>query len=83
MLQTFSRPARALWQVTALDDVQIDAVDMNNNDLVLLVRACLQNDGQLSTNRYKQLVAKGHPAALLEQAQRAVTLTLQELGDDN
>ena len=56
---------------------------MNNNDLVLLVRACLQNDGQLSTNRYKQLVAKGHPAALLEQAQRAVTLTLQELGGDN
>lgn len=136
VLQTFSRPARALWQVTTLDDVQIDAVfqgdpaiyrfwdatncvafglqmssealdhdlrdeseflrrfdavykavndavDMNNNDLVLLVRACLQNDGQLSANRYKQLVAKGHPAALLEQAQQVVTLALQALDGDN
>jgi len=135
VLQTFSRPARALWQVNALDDVQIDAqlkgdpdiyrfwdatdcvtfglqmasealdhdlrdesaflcrfdavykavndaIDMNNNDLVLLVRACLQNEGRLSTNRYKQFVAKGHPAALLEQAQHIVTLALEELAAD-
>lgn len=38
-----------------------DAVDMNNNDLVLLVRACLPNAGKLSANRAKQLIAKGHP----------------------
>jgi len=129
VLQTFSKPARALWQVTAIDDVRMDAVfkgdpeiyrywdatdcvafglqmasealdqdlreestflhrfdlvykalndalDMNNNDLVLLVRSCLQNEGKLSTNRQKQLIAKGHPAALLEHAQQVVTATL-------
>jgi len=31
---------------------------------------------------YKQLVAKGHPAALLEQAQHIVTLALEELADN-
>jgi len=53
-----------------------DAVDMNNNDLVLLVRACLQNGGALSINRQKQLIAKGHPLALLEQAKQVVWETL-------
>jgi hypothetical protein len=125
VLQAFSKPARALWQVTAIDDFRIDAefkgdlaiyrywdatdcvtfglqmarealdhdlrdesqflrqfdavykavndaVDMNNNDLVLLVRACLQNGGALSNNRRKQLIAKGHAAVLLEQAQQVV-----------
>jgi len=130
-LQTFSKPTRALWQVTAIDDVRIDAVfngepeiyrfwdatdcvafglqmasealdhdlrdesaflcrfdlvykavndavDMNNNDLVLLVRACLQNAGKLSINRQKQLIAKGHPVALLEQAQWVVSESLKD-----
>lgn len=136
VLQTFSRPARALWQVRAIDDVRVDAeftgdpdiyrfwdatdcvafslqmasealdqdlrqeslflrrfdlvykavnaaVDMNNNDLVLLVRACLQNDGKLSNHRRKQLTAKGHPAALLEEAQQVVDATLDDLRDMN
>jgi hypothetical protein len=131
-LQTFSRPARELWQVTAIDEVRMDAVfkgepeiyrfwdatqcvtfglqmasealdhdlrdesaflqrfdlvykavndavDMNNNDLVLLVRFCLQNEGTLSNNRLKQLIARGHPAALLERAQQVVTETLQAM----
>jgi hypothetical protein len=128
-LQTFSKPARDLWQVTTIDDVRIDAVfkgdasnycywdatpcvafglqmasealnhdlreeseflkrfdivysavndavDMNNNDLILLVRACLQNGGVLSNNRKKQLIAKGHPVELLDAAQLAVTTAL-------
>jgi len=132
VLQTFSKPARKLWQVTVMDDVQIDAVfngepeiyrfwdatpcvafglemasealdhdlrdesaflhrfdrvykavndvvDMNNNDLVLLVRSCLQNGGQLSINRQKQLIVKGHPHATLKRAQQIVLDTLQEL----
>jgi len=131
-LQTFSKPVRELWQVTAIDDVRIDAVfkgdpdiyrfwdatdcvafglqmasealdhdlreesaflqrfdhvyravndavDMNNNDLVLLVRSCLQNAGKLSMNRQKQLIAKGHPPALLEQAQWVVSESLKDL----
>ena len=135
VLQTFSKPARELWQVTAIDDVRIDAafkgdpeiyrywdatdcvafglqmasealdrdlrdeseflhrfdlvykalndaLDMNNNDLVLLVRSCLQNEGKLSTNRQKQLIAKGHPAALLEQAQQVVAATLELMARD-
>lgn len=129
VLQSFSKPARELWEVTAIDDSRIEAVfkgdhdiyrfwdatdcvvfglqmasealehdlrdesdflrrfdlvykavneavDMNNNDLVLLVRACLQNNGKLSHNRHKQLVAKGHPAALLDQAQQIVSFVL-------
>jgi len=132
VLQSFSKPARALWQVTAIDDVRVDAafigdpaiyrfwdatecvafglqmasealdhdlrdeseflrrfdavykavndaMDMNNNDLVLLVRACLQNDGKLSINRQKQLIAKGHAASLLERAQQVVTAALEGL----
>ena len=130
VLQSFSKPARDLWEVTAIDDIRIEAVfkgapetcrfwdatdcvvfglpmasealdhdvrdesdflrrfdmvykavneavDMNN--MVLLVRACLQNDGILSHNRHKQLVAKGHPAALLEQAQQIVSFVLAQL----
>lgn len=56
-----------------------DAVDMNNNDLVLLVRFCLQNGGKLSNNRLKQLNARGHPAVLLERAQQVATETLQAM----
>jgi hypothetical protein len=58
-----------------------DALDINNNDLVLLVRSCLQNDGKLSINRQKQLIAKGHPPTLLEQAQRVVAQTLDKLNN--
>ncbi|TXT34553.1 MAG: hypothetical protein FD135_5268 [Comamonadaceae bacterium] len=54
---------------------------MNNNDLVLLVRACLQNPGKLSANRTQQLIAKGHPAELIEEAQRVVTAALEALDD--
>ena len=38
-----------------------DAIDMNGNDLALLVRFAVQNGGQLSLNRIKQFIAKGHP----------------------
>jgi hypothetical protein len=132
VLQTFSRPARSLWQVRAIDDVRVDAtftgdgaiyqywdatacvtfglqmaqealvhdlrdesdylhrfdrvyqavndaVDMNNNDLVLLVRACLKNAGVLSNNRRKQIIAKGHPAELIDHAQQIVQSALQDI----
>lgn len=133
VLQSFSRPARKLWNVTTMDDLRVDAVfqgdpaiyrywdatecvtfglqmasealehdlrgesvflrrfdlvyqavndavDMNNNDLVLLVRAFLQNDGKLSNNRHKQLLAKGHPAEVLERAQQAARMALAQPG---
>ena len=52
---------------------------MNNNDLVLLVRACLQNAGVLSNNRRKQLIAKGHPGDLIDHAQQIVQSALQDI----
>ncbi len=134
-LQTFSKPARSLWQVTAIDDVRIDArftgepeiyrywdatecvefglrmarealvhdlqlesefiqrfdvafravndaIDMNNNDLVFLVRSCLQNGMVLSKGRRKQLLARGHASDLLEKAERVIHEALAE-GEDH
>ena len=40
-----------------------DTIDMNGNDLALLVRFAVQNGGQLSLNRIKQFIAKGHPSS--------------------
>jgi len=132
-LQSFSRPARQLWQVTVQDEVNVQAtfdgdpliyqywdatacvtfalqmaqealsvdlrqesdylqrfdavyravneeVDMNNNDLILLVRFCLQNGGLLSNHRRKQLLAKGHAASLLDRAQAMVLQALTKIG---
>lgn len=70
-----------LRRFNLVDQAVNNAVDMNNNDLVLLVRACLQNAGKLSANRAKQLIAKGHPAELIEEAQRVVTAVLEALND--
>ena len=50
-----------------------DAIDMNGNDLALLVRFAVQNDGQLSNNRVKQFIAKGHSQPLLDLAQQATS----------
>ena len=49
-----------------------DAIDMNRNDLALLVRFAVQNGGQLSHNRIKQFIAKGHPQQLLNLAQQTI-----------
>ena len=48
-------------------------MDMNGNDLALLVRFAVQNDGQLSNNRVKQFIAKGHSQPLLDLAQQAIS----------
>lgn len=48
------------------------AVDMNDNDLTLLVRSMVQNGGELSRHRRKQLIARGHPLEVIEAAERAV-----------
>ncbi|WP_431047688.1 Fic family protein [Roseateles sp. L2-2] len=42
-------------------------VDLNNNDMVLLVRS-IATHGSLSRNRYRQLVAKGNPPATIDAA---------------
>ena len=55
-----------------------EAIDMNNNDLTLLVQSALQHGGVLSKNRIKQLHAKGHPLALLAQAQQVITQSLAQ-----
>lgn len=135
-LQTFSKPVRDLWQVTAIDDTHIDArfkgepeiyrywdatpcvefglqmaqqalehdlrdesdflrkfdlayravneaIDINNNDLVFLIRSCLQNGNVLSKGRRKQLVARGHAAALLDDAQRIIQGSFLEQNDNH
>lgn len=55
-----------------------DAVDMNGNDLAILVRGALQNDGVISNGRYKQFLAKGHPRSILTWAQQAIARVYEE-----
>jgi hypothetical protein len=62
-LQSFDRAYRAVN----------DAVDMNNDDLVHLIRSVLQNQGVLSNNRRKQLIAKGHLPAIVDRAMAVLT----------
>ncbi|MFG6416966.1 Fic family protein [Roseateles sp. DC23W] len=54
-----------------------DAVDMNNNDLVLVARTIAEK-GDLSNNRTKQLIAKGHDPALVRAA---IDAALEALAD--
>ena len=54
-----------------------DALDMNNNDLTIMVRSCLQNNGLLSNHRRKQFIAKGHPAELMDRTQEIVMSALE------
>ncbi len=54
------------------------AIDMNNNDLVILIRSSLQNAGTLSANRKKQMIAKGHKAELLDAMQAIITEVLAQ-----
>ncbi|MDG0834869.1 cell filamentation protein Fic [Pelomonas saccharophila] len=130
-LQSFSKPARAFWDVTFLSDDQIHqdfrgqpeiyrywdatpcvefglqmarealqrdlrqemdflhrfdavyravnaAVDMNNHDLVIVARTVAEN-GELSNNRTKQLIAKGHRPELVQRAANAALEALAGL----
>jgi hypothetical protein len=52
--------------------MRIPAACGNGNDLVNLVRSALQNGVVISNNRRKALIAKGHPAELIELAQRVI-----------
>jgi len=67
-LQRFDRAYRAVN----------DAVDMNNDDLVLMIRSVLQNNGVLSNNRRKQLIAKGHPTAIIDKAMAVLAACLAD-----
>ena len=55
-----------------------DAVDMNNDDLVLMIRSVLQNNGVLSNNRRKLLIGKGHPTAIIDKAMAVLTECLAD-----
>ncbi|WP_158550313.1 MULTISPECIES: hypothetical protein [unclassified Simplicispira] len=46
---------------------------MNENDLALLVRFAVQNGEQLSHNRVKQFIAKGHSQQLPNLAQQTIS----------
>ena len=54
---------------------------MNNNDLVLLVRSALRNQGALSNNRRKMLIARGHRPELLDAAVAALNEVFNIEGD--
>jgi hypothetical protein len=58
-----------------------DAVDMNNNDLVITVKSCLQNNGLLSNNRRKQLIAKGHPEKIVDEIQAVIKSVMEDFSD--
>ena len=53
-------------------------VDLNNNDMVLLVRS-IATHGSLSRNRYRQLVAKGHPPALIDAAVQVAAEAIERI----
>lgn len=55
-----------------------DAVDMNNNDLVIMARSIVQT-GSLSASRQKQLIAKGYRPELIQAASGAATRVLDDL----
>ncbi|MCE4554638.1 Fic family protein [Pelomonas sp. P8] len=57
-----------------------DAVDMNNNDLVLVARTIAET-GELSNNRTKQLIAKGHHPDLIRTAVDAALGALTDMDD--
>jgi hypothetical protein len=69
-----------LHRYDAIYRVVNDAVDMNNNDLVLLVRSVAAS-GALSKNRWKQLVAKGHRPELIQAAVDAAMQAIAELSE--
>jgi hypothetical protein len=71
---TFLRRYDAVYR--AIDGV----VDMNNDDLVLMVRSITQH-GSLSNNRYKQLLARGHGEDILAAASAAATEALAQLDE--
>lgn len=130
-LQSYSKPARACWEVTFVSDDLIyqdfrgppeiyrywdatacvefglemagealrhdlmqemgflqrydviyravnDAIDMNNDDLVSLVRT-MASTGALSINRRRKLVSKGHSDALIDAAIEAAMDAVAEL----
>ena len=56
-----------------------ESIDMNNNDLVVVVRSCLQNDGSLSKNRRKQLISKGHSVELIDKIQDIIRTSLSDI----
>ena len=56
-----------------------ESIDMNNNDLVVVVRYCLQNDGLLSNNRRKQLISKGHSVELIDKIQDIIRTSLSDI----
>jgi len=58
-----------------------DAVDINNNDLVLIARTIAEK-GELSNNRTKQLIAKGHHPELVRIAVDAGLAALTDLDED-
>ncbi|MBS0342610.1 MAG: Fic family protein [Proteobacteria bacterium] len=133
-LQSFSKPARALWKVAQLGDNDFeqeflgdadiyrywdatrcvefglamasealrhdlhnelgflqrydavyravnDAVDMNNADMVHLVRSIVENSGTLSKNRRRQLIARGHPAEIIDRAETAAGAALESFSE--
>jgi len=54
------------------------AVDMNNNDLVDLVVRAIRNDGVVPMKTMQAFHAKGHPAWILERAQKLITRIYEE-----
>jgi hypothetical protein len=60
-----------------------DAIDMNGNDLALLVRSAVENEGKVSNNRMKQLVGKGHLKEQLDLAQQAIDAVYEDPLDED
>lgn len=55
-----------------------DTVDMNGNDLAILVRGAIENNGVISNGKIKRFISKGHPPHMLLWAQQAIARTYEE-----
>lgn len=55
----------------------INTIDINNNDLSLMVRFCLQNEGLISINKRKKFLANGYKEEIINTVETIATSAIK------